>query len=923
MAPTRDKWVRRFIIPETTLHKKGFTIYKVTSVVFLKSSHEEISKVSVWKRYNDFKKLHSELSVLCSRSQIKESFPLLPKPKFFGRFETEVIEERRESALKFLEFIGRHSYLYSSDIFIKFFETSHADYSLSDCSQSLSSDTSVEDDHRTYINALPTDDIVSQNIFQPKSIQNSLPNSCSILSISVPKDEVKHSQEISKCTELQSSQLNNTDYKTENEKISTTKNTITNIFVKHSDSEKMISTLEDNQLISTKNNNCYKDSNRNVKDGNDIVLVQTSNNNTKVNVATEDLGSSIMAHDGSDLPQSWPDSSQYILIAAAHMSAAFRHEDLTEYEEAFTQYKMGISSLRTGVECDSNKMRAEIIKQKISKYLKRAEKLYNRYLNCNISLLSKPISELQHYKAVKIIESVMLVKDVRRNCLNIVKAIEKSSTNKENISNYILRGQVPYMVQLHACIETETTAFLILQYLSRGKLWDFITSHYNSSSNEMRDKIVLENNTEKSVIDNNIILEQNNSKNEIESTTASIENLNFLSTNYKVQMEMHPMTLEEKYENYRDVSTTQLLEKAQILLQSVNATLKESNTVASRLHDSHCLMNHEDNTTLLNLKNSRCQSKDWNGASVDVNEISLQIDGINKNTVIEKIPENVIISNYLPLNNTNKIKSQCSTDNSSLSDSCKDLSFDEKESTSSSMDNLKFVSKHIAIKRLNSNKTTNITDRCELNRSIESYNKSEEINYCSSDNKKIQYMNTTLLLESTKNNSDVEQELWIIPENVIRLWAAEILLALEGLHQQEVLVFDLKPDNILLDDHGHVQLTYVVPSQDVDLLKYKHPYASPELCMFSPMITLTSATDIWSFGVILYELLVGNKFQTKHPCVFQSHSIINIPSKLSEDAKSLLLNILKYQPYERMTIPEIKQHPFFKDINWSSLVNTL
>lgn len=33
MAPTRDKCVRCFIIPETTRHKKGFTIYKVTSVV--------------------------------------------------------------------------------------------------------------------------------------------------------------------------------------------------------------------------------------------------------------------------------------------------------------------------------------------------------------------------------------------------------------------------------------------------------------------------------------------------------------------------------------------------------------------------------------------------------------------------------------------------------------------------------------------------------------------------------------------------------------------------------------------------------------------------------------------------------------------------------------------------------------------------
>ncbi|XP_076630557.1 ribosomal protein S6 kinase-like 1 [Colletes latitarsis] len=920
MAPKRDKWVRRFIIPETARHKKGFTIYKVTSVVFLKSSHEEISKVSVWKRYNDFKKLHTELSVLCSRSQIKESFPSFPKPKFFGRFETEVIEERRESALKFLEFIGRHSYLYSSDTFIKFFETSHADYSLNECSQSLSSDTSAEDDQRTYINTLPTED-VSQSIFQPKSIQNSVTNSCSILSISIPKDETKQSQEASKPKELQSTQLNVTDYKTEIEKSTMTKSKPNNLFVKDSDSDKIVSTLEDNQLI-CKNNN-YKDTNCNVKNETDCIIVQTSNSNIKINTATEDFDSSITTHDGSDLPQLWSDSSQYILVAAAHMSAAFKHEDLTEYEEAFTQYKMGISSLQSGVECDSNKMRAEIIQEKISKYLKRAEKLYNRYLNCNISLLSKPASELQHYKVLKIIESVMLVKDVRRNCLNIVKAIEKSSTNKENISNYILRGQVPYMVKLHACIETETTAFLILQYLSRGKLWNFITTHYNSNTNEMCDKMIVENNSEKLVSDNNIILEQNGSKNEIEGTMTSIENINFISTNSKVQMEIDPVTVEEKYENFMDVSTTQLLEKAQILLQSVNATLKESNSVANRLRESDYLMNHEDNTTLLNLKNSRSQSKDWNEASVTTNEISLKIDGINKTTVIEKLPEkNVIISNYLPLNNINKIRSQCSTDNSSLSNSCKDLSFDEKESTSSSTDNLKSVSKHLTIQHKNNNKSTNFANNCELNRLIESYNKSEKDDYCLSNDQQIQYIDTTQLMESTENNLDVEQELWTIPENVIRLWAAEILLALEALHQQEVIVYDLKPDNILLDDHGHVQLTYVIPIHDVDLLKYKHPYASPELCMFSPMIPLTSATDIWSFGIILYELLAGNKFQTKHPCVFQSHSIINIPNKLSENAKSLLLNILKYQPYERMTIPEIKEHPFFKDINWPSLANT-
>nr|XP_033334677.1 ribosomal protein S6 kinase delta-1 [Megalopta genalis] len=910
MAPTRDKWMRRFIIPETTRHKKGFTIYKVTSVVFLKSSHEEISKVSVWKRYNDFKKLHSELNILCAKSQIKESYPSFPKPKYFGRFEAEVIEERRECALKFLEFVGRHSYLYSSDIFIKFFESSHGDYSVSDCSQSLSSDTSMEDDRHAYVNRSSSNDIISQTIFEPKVIHSS-----------ISENETKQTQEACKSKELQFAQLNDTNSKIEDKRAYMTRNTDDNLLVRDSNIDKIISSLEDNQLICNKNNNCYEDPNYNLQNNNDCVIIQTSSRNTNTDAFTTDVNSSLTAHDGSDLPQTWTDCSQYILVAAAHMNAAFKHEDLTEYEEAFTQYKMGISSLRSGVESDSNKIRAEIIKEKISKYLERAEKLYNRYLNCNISLLSKPISELQHYKVLKSLDTVMLVKDVRKNCLNIVKTVEKSPTSKENVSDYILRGQVPYMVQLHACIDTETTVFLILQHLSRGKLWDFILSHYTSNNNRSCDKRIVENNIGKSVNDTNTILEKDSMKNENEGT-ASLDNVKLTSTNSKVQMKIDPTTVDKTNEIYRNLSTTQLLEKAQILLQSVNATLKESNTVVNRLRESDYLINHEHNTNLLNLKNSINQSKNWTDGPLDIDKISIEIDSIDKTTTIEKIPENnVIISNYLSVNNDKKERSQCSTDNSSLSDSFKDLSFGDKESTSSSTDSLKTVDALVTIDH-KSNKTDNTMNNLVFKKSTKSHSKADKTNHYTSNNQQIQYTDTMQLMESLKNIADAEEISWTIPENVIRLWAAEILLALEALHQQEVTVFDLRPDNILLDDNGHVQLTYIVPTHNIDLLKYKHPYASPELCMFSPMIPLTPATDIWSFGVILYELLVGNKFQAKHPSVFQSHSLLNIPCKLSDDAKSLLLNILKYQPNDRLTIPEIKQHPFFKEINWTSLVDT-
>lgn len=39
MPPVKDKWVRRFVITETDRHKRGFTIYKVTSIVSISIFH--------------------------------------------------------------------------------------------------------------------------------------------------------------------------------------------------------------------------------------------------------------------------------------------------------------------------------------------------------------------------------------------------------------------------------------------------------------------------------------------------------------------------------------------------------------------------------------------------------------------------------------------------------------------------------------------------------------------------------------------------------------------------------------------------------------------------------------------------------------------------------------------------------------------
>lgn len=322
--------------------------------MFMKTSPDIVSKVSVWKRYSDFRKLHATLNNLYSTLESKEPFPTFPKPRFFGRFETEVIEERKDCALRLLTFIAKHSTLYSSDIFVKFFESSHLDRHLIDCSQSISSDTS-EDDRGFTENP--------EGFHRPR-----------------------HSPSLAKgfrkfiCT----------DHK------SVSKNHI------------KVQPYEKAEVVSPENENNHK-----------------GNNNQEINgvaYAQEAIKEEVtIIHDGSDLPKVDNLSAQYILIAAAHMSAAFRHEAIAEYEEAFTQYKLGISNLMNGIQNDLDVERRNTIKEKIRKYLQRAEKLYNRHLNCNISVLSKPESELQNYKVLGFIQSIMLVKDTLRGFTRVIK----------------------------------------------------------------------------------------------------------------------------------------------------------------------------------------------------------------------------------------------------------------------------------------------------------------------------------------------------------------------------------------------------------------------------------------------------------------------------------------------------------------------
>ncbi|XP_019200266.1 PREDICTED: probable serine/threonine protein kinase IRE [Ipomoea nil] len=198
-------------------------------------------------------------------------------------------------------------------------------------------------------------------------------------------------------------------------------------------------------------------------------------------------------------------------------------------------------------------------------------------------------------------------------------------------------------------------------------------------------------------------------------------------------------------------------------------------------------------------------------------------------------------------------------------------------------------------------------------------------------------------------------------EDMARVYIAEVILALEYLHSLNIIHRDLKPDNLLIGPEGHIKLTDFGLSKaglinSTDYLS--HPSSStfleddkPKLQSslkreqrqknsvvgtpdyLAPEILLGmehgATADWWSVGIIMFELLVGiPPFNAEHPQqIF--NNIMNrdipwpkVPEEMSFEAYDLINKLLSESPVKRLGASgagEVKQHKFFKNINWDTL----
>ncbi|XP_021265198.1 protein kinase C delta type isoform X1 [Numida meleagris] len=159
-------------------------------------------------------------------------------------------------------------------------------------------------------------------------------------------------------------------------------------------------------------------------------------------------------------------------------------------------------------------------------------------------------------------------------------------------------------------------------------------------------------------------------------------------------------------------------------------------------------------------------------------------------------------------------------------------------------------------------------------------------------------------------------------------YGAEILCGLQFLHSKGIIYRDLKLDNVMLDKEGHIKIAdfgmckeNVVGENKASTFCGTPDYIAPEILQG---LKYTFSVDWWSFGVLLYEMLIGQSpfHGDDEDELFESIRVDtpHYPRWITKESKDILEKLFERDPTRRLGVTgNIRDHPFFKTINWTTL----
>uniref|UniRef100_A0A9J7YHP8 Ribosomal protein S6 kinase polypeptide 1 n=2 Tax=Cyprinus carpio TaxID=7962 RepID=A0A9J7YHP8_CYPCA len=897
-ARNKDDIVRFYTVTDPTTHKKGYTVYKVTARIISRKNPEDIQEITVWKRYSDFKKLHQNLwQIHRNLYGQSELFPPFAKAKVFGRFDESVIEKRRQCSEDLLQFSANIPALYGSQYMQDFFKGGE-----------------VQDSSELIGPAEPFSDFLADSLLDSSSEGGS-------------SDSELNSLEVDGDT---------------------------------------LAAVDDGMASGSIRQTATK--------SNSSPIQQPLMSPSQLGV--ESSHSSGALSFTSSL-RNYSEKKDYLEEASEQITLAVQKEVEQDFAVAFSYYRRGVDLLLQGVQGEVSPSRREAVKRKTAEYLMRAELISGQLKDSmgQSSTQSRQThsDELMHYRVLGIIDKVQYY------------GLRKSSACGR-VKKTIVPRSVPNMVQLEKYIISEDSIFLLLQYAEGGKLWSHICKYLRENSPEESFNIPFIQkahsaavhstlnpvHTDSSSVDSRgLSLGENPSAAQLPDSGATSEEE--CTNSY--------LTLCNEYEQEKLEPDEDQCSLAPVLTQKHTCSVLSTDSLCSPISmqelcfftEEEQLVGFEDQCThspdhpdqsppteLFHSDRQEVCKPSFVPSDVGVELTEEPVEMIQEVSDLWRSDSDQCSNDLVPVISFKEAVLEDATVSCAVEGQPPDLLVNLpvlEDGTVDTQDE-ELITGDIAFAAVAKTSPTfgkpdvlQRGEKEELDQPSKTYFRTDSLTLSSPElsgtldaavpRTQMDFVeHEELGLRSKRPIGEQEdeevsklfQELdklaavsldTRIPEALVRNWAADMVMALDALHQEGIICRDLNPSNILLNHAGRVQLTYFCSWSDVeescDPIAISKMYCAPEV---GGICEETLACDWWSLGALLFELIVGKSLYQCHPAGIGRHSSLNIPEFVSEEARSLLEQLLQYNPVERLGagvagVEDIKSHPFFAHVNWT------